>query len=184
MDQAILSLVNGAHTPWVDAVMRGASWLGYVPGIWYVAAIMLLGVARLRASAFRMALAVLLAYGLGSGVLKPLAARPRPYVAAALLVRTVEAEPASGYSFPSGHAATSVAGAIAAVRMFPRLAVPVWMLAGLIAYSRIYVGVHYPSDVAAGALLGVACAWMALGGRHPSAGPWPTAAPPGAVLRP
>jgi undecaprenyl-diphosphatase len=185
VDAALLSIVNGAHAPWLDTVMRAASWLGYVPGIWYLSAIALLAISRLRAAAFRMALAVLVAYGIASGVMKPLVARERPYLVTSMAVRTVEAAPAGGYSFPSGHAATAVAGALGAVRMFPRAAWLIWLLAGLMAYSRIYVGVHYPSDVTAGALLGAACAWLVLGGRHPSAQPWSaSAAADAVVLRP
>jgi undecaprenyl-diphosphatase len=45
--------------------------------------------------------------------------------------------------------------------IWPAGRVLLWLLAVLIAYSRLYLGVHYPIDVAAGALLGLACAWMA-----------------------
>jgi undecaprenyl-diphosphatase len=59
-------------------------------------------------------------------------------------------------SFPSGHAATSFACAVVLSRIAPRLTIPLFVLAALIAFSRVYVGVHYPFDVLAGALLGVA----------------------------
>lgn len=61
-------------------------------------------------------------------------------------------------SFPSGHACTSFACAYVLARLVPRLAVPAFVLAGLIAFSRVYVGVHYPLDVLAGAVLGVVVA--------------------------
>ncbi len=167
MDTAIFSAVNGAHTPWLDAVMAGASWLGYFPGIWFLGAAAALLWAPLRAAAFRMMLAVALTYALGSGVIKPLVARPRPYVALPS-ARTVETVPADGYSFPSGHAATAVAGAIAGSRVVPSMSWMLWTLAVLMSASRVYVGVHYPSDLLAGALLGAACAYFVLGGRHPA----------------
>jgi undecaprenyl-diphosphatase len=61
-------------------------------------------------------------------------------------------------SFPSGHAATSFAGATILALAFPRLAVPLYVLAAAVAFSRVYVGVHYPLDIVAGAALGVVVA--------------------------
>ncbi len=65
-------------------------------------------------------------------------------------------------SFPSGHAATSFACATVLARAAPRLAVPLYVLAAAIAYSRVYVGVHYPFDVVAGAALGIATTLLTL----------------------
>ncbi|MDQ3858516.1 MAG: phosphatase PAP2 family protein [Actinomycetota bacterium] len=82
--------------------------------------------------------------------------RPRPFE------RLGEAEPllggTVGASFPSGHAATSFAGAVA-LALLARRAVPaLFLLAALVAFSRVYVGVHYPLDILGGAALGAAVA--------------------------
>jgi undecaprenyl-diphosphatase len=85
--------------------------------------------------------------------LKALVDRPRPplrYVEPEPLVRT----PHDG-SFPSGHAATSFAAATILSFAFPRLAPFLFVLAALIAWSRVYVGVHYPLDIIGGAILGI-----------------------------
>lgn len=65
-------------------------------------------------------------------------------------------------SFPSGHAATAFAGATALSFLTPRAAPAFYVLAAAIAYSRLYVGVHFPLDVAAGAVIGVATALLLL----------------------
>jgi undecaprenyl-diphosphatase len=58
-------------------------------------------------------------------------------------------------SFPSGHTSTSFACAYVISRLAPRLTIPVFVLAALIGFSRVYVGVHYPLDVLAGAVFGL-----------------------------
>ena len=69
---------------------------------------------------------------------------------------------AHGYSLPSGHAATAFAGAVALSYLWRRAAPLFFLLAAAIAYSRVYVGVHYPGDVLLGAAIGAAvgAAWV------------------------
>jgi undecaprenyl-diphosphatase len=86
---------------------------------------------------------------LSAGLVKHLAARKRPDHIP-LLVR-----PLRSTSFPSGHAATAAAAACALLIVAPTFA-PAWIgMAFVMAASRVYVGAHYPSDVLAGAGLGV-----------------------------
>jgi undecaprenyl-diphosphatase len=67
------------------------------------------------------------------------------------------------HSFPSGHTATAFAGATALSFFYPRGAPAFFVLAAAIAYSRLYVGVHFPLDVAGGVVIGVATALLLLG---------------------
>jgi undecaprenyl-diphosphatase len=62
-------------------------------------------------------------------------------------------------SFPSGHAATSFAAATMLALAFPRLAPLLFVLAAAVAFSRVYVGVHYPLDIVGGAVLGMLVAF-------------------------
>lgn len=92
-------------------------------------------------------------------ILKPLIARTRPYdvnKAVELLIRAPR-----DYSFPSGHTAASFAAAAALwFADKKKLAIPALVLAVLIAFSRMYFYVHYPTDVLGGAILGMVCGWL------------------------
>ena len=92
-----------------------------------------------------------------AGALKAAIPRARPHVHALV------SRPHS-HSFPSGHATTSFAAATVIALLVPRLRVPAFVLAAAVAWSRVYVGVHYPLDVLAGAVLGTAIGWAAVRG--------------------
>ena len=109
---------------------------------------------------------MLLATGLAvlhaDSVAKPLVGRHRPFVSFSDV--DVTAKPPPDLSFPSGHAASAFAAAFVMSRVFPELRVGLWVLAALVAFSRVYVRVHYPLDVLVGAVVGVAAAAFAAGG--------------------
>ncbi len=93
-------------------------------------------------------------------VIKPLARRWRPDRAGSALSGARRVRMPESTSFPSGHAASAFAFAYAVGRHLPRLAVPVRLLAGGVAYSRVHTGVHYPGDVVIGSILGAGIAAM------------------------
>ncbi len=162
-DSTLLHHVIQRRRPWLDDVMILVSALAAGGFIWWVFALITAVFPARRAAAWRLLLAVGFAFLVNDYVLKPVFDRPRPFTVIAELP-VIDAKPVTA-SFPSGHAAMAVAGALAGARMIPAAAWILWPLGMLVAVSRIYIGVHWPSDVLAGAIVGLACAWFVLGGR-------------------
>ncbi len=173
MDLSLFYLINQSHTPAADDVMLLASAVGRAGFVWFVVAAIAAVFPARRMAAWRLVLAVSLTYLVVDGALKPLVLRDRPFVVLEE-ARLIDQRPLTS-SFPSGHAASAAAGALAAGRLLPEVRVVWWALAALIAVSRVYVGAHWPSDVVTGTLVGVAIAWFVLGGRTRSV---PALSPP------
>lgn len=137
---------------WLNPVFEGLSYAGRLGLLWIVLALALAVISRrsgvLAATVIAVAVADLSSIGL-----KAVFDRERPslrYAEPEPLVKTPHDS-----SFPSGHAATSFAAATVLTFAFPRLGPALFLLASAVAFSRVYVGVHYPLDVVGGALLGV-----------------------------
>jgi undecaprenyl-diphosphatase len=140
------------RTGWLNPFFEALSYAGRLGLVWVAIALVLCALYRRWGLLGLTIIAVALADWSAMG-LKALFDRPRPplrYAEPEPLVRT----PHDG-SFPSGHAATSFAAATIMSFAFPRLAPFLFVLAALVAWSRVYVGVHYPLDIIGGALLGI-----------------------------
>ena len=142
---------------WLDPLFEGLSWIGNSALVWLVLALVLAMLWRrpwvFGQVAIASAASDLAAYGLKLAV-----GRRRPSAVYGQPEPLIHAP--QGPSFPSGHAATSFACATTLALLAPRLAPALFVLAAAIAWSRVYVGVHYPLDVLAGAALGVAVALL------------------------
>jgi undecaprenyl-diphosphatase len=137
---------------WLNSFFEGLSWIGGQGLVWLVIAAVLAVCWRRPWLFLQVALADFAAQ-LISYALRQAIGRDRPpevYVSPKPLVRV----PHDG-SFPSGHATASFACATMLAFFAPRAAPALFLLAAAIAWSRVYVGVHYPLDVLGGALLGV-----------------------------
>jgi undecaprenyl-diphosphatase len=140
----------------LDPLFEGLTYAGTYAFVWLALAACCTLVLR-RPQVLATTFVAAAAGELVADVLKAGIPRTRPHVA------TLVARPHT-HSFPSGHATTSFAVATAIALLVPRLRVPAFVLAAAIAWSRVYVGVHYPLDVLAGAALGTVIGWAAVRG--------------------
>jgi undecaprenyl-diphosphatase len=99
-----------------------------------------------------VALAVAMADMGNHRLIKPLVHRPRPEMAGVPVVLRTHSH--AGWSFPSNHAMNMGAAAASLSYAYPAWSPAFWLVAALVAYSRVYCGVHFPADVLAGLLLG------------------------------
>ena len=129
--------------------------------LWLVAAAVLALAKRVRwRDVGHLALALVISLTLSDYVLKPLIGRPRPFVASPT-VSVIGHRPGDA-SFPSGHATAAFTSAFVLAHAAPTLSLAWWVSALAVAYSRVYLGVHYPLDVLAGAAIGSAVAALVL----------------------
>ena len=150
----LLFIQEHLRTPALDGAMRFITHLGDTGAIWIVFTLLMLFIPRTRKAGIVCAAALVANLVLTNIALKNIIQRIRPYDVMNSLKILVEAE--HDFSFPSGHTAASFACAWAMRRTLPKkFWIPAIILAALISLSRLYVGVHYPTDVIAGVIAGV-----------------------------
>ena len=164
MDYSILAYIS---EKWrggsLDTVWKLFSLLGNYGAVWIALAVLLLFFRKTRRAGLAMLLALGVGYAVGNVWLKELVMRPRPFVTHTDLIPLLD--PGDRWSFPSGHALSSFAAATALFFFHKKTGLLAYLLAACIAFSRLYASVHYPTDVLAGAVLGILCglaaAWFA-----------------------
>lgn len=141
--------------PFLDTVMPYISSLARTGEFWILLAVILLCFKKTRKAGVAMAMAMACGYLIGNMGMKHLFARIRPYdvTEVDLLVAKLH-----DFSFPSGHTLVSVEAATALWYYHRKWGIAALVLAALIAYSRLYLFVHYPTDVVVGVILGVVIA--------------------------
>ena len=161
IDGGLLLLIQEyARTPLLDKIMIFITSLGNGGMIWIAATILLLIPKKTRKVGIMSGVALLGSLIINNHIIKNIVQRPRPFVTFTDLQILIPTP--SEFSFPSGHTASSFAAAGVFYSNLPKkFGVPAVILAGLIGLSRLYLGVHYPTDVIAGIVMGILLSFMA-----------------------
>lgn len=136
----------------LDKIMPHMTSLANAGILWILLAVVLLIFKKTRKIGITMALSLFLGFIIGNLTVKPLVARIRPYDFDPSIVLLIS--PEHDYSFPSGHTLASFEGAVSIFLYRKKAGIAAIALAFLIAFSRLYLMVHYPLDVIVGAVLG------------------------------
>jgi len=160
-DRAILDYINrNMQSELLDAVMPVVSGLGNLAFVWILTALIFLTVRRYRKQGFMIMVSVSICAIVGNLILKPFVTRIRPYELNSAIRLLIP--PLNDYSFPSGHTMAAFAAATVICYTNRRFGVLAFAFAALMAFSRLYLYVHYPSDVLAGMLLGILIASLSI----------------------
>lgn len=159
MEIEILNLIQSIRTPLLDIFMSNITKLGNAGIVWILLTIVLLLIPKTRKSGLILAVALIVDLILCNGILKPLIARIRPFDVNTT-IQLIIAKPHDD-SFPSGHTAASFTAVMALYLAGEK---KLWkvslVLAVLIAFSRLYLYVHYPTDVLGGIITGAIAGYI------------------------
>lgn len=156
----LLYIKDNMHGIIMDKSMVISTYLGNGGVIWIIIIVLLMINKKYRKIGFMALGALILSTILGEEILKNVVKRTRPSEAIAAWNLLI-AKPLS-YSFPSGHTTSSFAVAGVLAKYFKRYAFGFLGLASLIGFSRVYLYVHYPTDVLAGMVLGLMCSGIVI----------------------
>lgn len=149
----ITAIYENVHSAFLTMFFRIVTLLGEGGIFWIAVAVILLFFKKTRRSGICIGASLLIGVIVGNGIIKNVVARPRPYDAIEGIESVVSH--LSDYSFPSGHSLCCFEAATALAMNRTWWAIPAYVGAVLVAVSRLFLFVHYPTDVICGALLGV-----------------------------
>lgn len=156
----LLFIQNNLRTPWLTPVVYAVTSLGNYGIFWIALTLVLMAFGKTRRAGIICALALIISLIADNIILKNLFARTRPYDAVEGII--LIGKRYTDYSFPSGHTGSSFAAATAVFIGCGRKAgAAALVLAGAIALSRLYIGVHYPTDILGGIAVGIMSAFLA-----------------------
>ena len=165
IDHIILFWIeNNLRFDWLTPFWKFMTLFGEGGFFWIALCLLLIAIKKTRKIGILMAVALIINALLVNVCIKNVVARVRPYDQFSDLTRLIVAQ--KDYSFKSGHTSASFACAIGLLigldKGKKRYAIPAIVLACLIGFSRLYLGVHFPSDVLGGAIIGTLSALLAI----------------------
>lgn len=154
LEFAVLDVISKITSPVLDKIMVFISSTGNAGLIWIVFGLILLCIKKYRKCGVTVLLSLIFCLVFGNIILKPLIARTRPFDIDKTIMLLIDAP--KDFSFPSGHTFSSFAAASASVCTKNKyIYITAFFYAALIAFSRLYLKVHFPTDIIAGVVLGV-----------------------------
>lgn len=161
LDELVLQSIKKLHNHTNNKIMAVITNLGTGGIVWFALSIPLIISKNLRAAGMNILLAMLITWLVGEITIKRIVARIRPSEQLPEEEQIVKRP--KYYSFPSGHTASSFSvAAVTLMRCPVFIVIPVTVLAALIGFSRVYLRVHYFSDVVVGFFLGLACGFSSV----------------------
>ncbi len=155
--QFLIWLQENVRNDVLTPIMKLITHLGDKGIFWILLAIVLLFFKKTRPLGIMAGIALVFSVLINNVIIKPNVGRIRPYEVVDGLKLLIERQ--DDPSFPSGHSGASFAAAVVFLVKGPKkLGIPAIIMAALIAFSRLYVGVHYPTDVICGIITGTCCA--------------------------
>lgn len=162
IDNSILDFIqNNLRSPKLDKIMSLITSLGNIGIIWMVIALIAISIRKYRKYGYIILGALLLCMIVGNITLKNLVGRARPFNANEKLNLLIISAP-QDFSFPSGHTMCSFAAATVICYINKKAGVLAIILSMLIGFSRLYLYVHYPSDVLVGAIIGIFLGYISI----------------------
>lgn len=165
MELDILHALQDIHGGILDKIMLFITSLGNAGVIWFLVSFLLIIIPAVgkeskehlkerRIAGIILIVSIVFEFICVNIFIKNIVNRPRPFLSDESLIPLIRPGESS---FPSGHAASSFAAATSLFLYRKKAGLPAYLLAGAIAFSRLYIGVHYPTDVLAGMVIGIVC---------------------------